>query len=273
MQAARLPAQPPQRVGRFAIIGPRMGRALARTLAACLLALAAVGAAGCGRAADEGADGRELTVFAAASLREVFEALRPDAVFSFAGSDELALQIREGAPADVYAAASPRYPQELFAEGLVEAPIVFATNRLVVVVPADNPAGIAAVADLLAADVRLVVGAEGVPVGDYTRRVLEALGLEAVLENVVSEEDDVKGVVTKVALGEADAGFVYATDVEPVEAEVAVVELPATAQPAVEYQLAIAVATEHRAAAEEFVARVLSAEGRAALAAAGFGLP
>jgi molybdate transport system substrate-binding protein len=151
--------------------------------------------------------------------------------------------------------------------------VTFATNRLLVVVPKGNPAGISSVEDVAREGVKLVVAAEGVPVGDYTRTVLEALGLNAALENVVSEEDDVKGVVGKVALGEADAGFVYATDVKPVEGDVEVVEIPAEAQPPVEYQAAIVVGTENRARAEAFLQRLLGDEGRAALTAAGFGLP
>ena len=147
-----------------------------------LFALAFVGVAlvaGCG--GDDESSGSELeglTVFAAASLTESFQELAPDARFNFAGSDELATQIREGAPADVYAAASPRYPDELFEEDLIEEPQIFATNRLVLVVPADNPAGIESVEDLGEEGTKLVVGAEGVPVGDYTRTVLENMGAD-----------------------------------------------------------------------------------------------
>jgi molybdate transport system substrate-binding protein len=231
-------------------------------------------AAGCGGADDSGpSDAAGLTVFAAASLTETFEALDPDVTFSFAGSDELATQIREGAPSDLYAAASPKYPQELYAEGLVEEPVVFATNRLVVVVPKDNPAGIATVDDVARDGVKLVIAAEGVPVGDYTRTVLENLGLTGALANVVSEEEDVKGVVGKIALGEADAGFVYATDVKPVEEDVLAIEIPAAAQPTVEYQAAIVAGSENRAAAQAFLELLLGDEGRAALTAGGFGLP
>jgi molybdate transport system substrate-binding protein len=231
-------------------------------------------AAGCGGADDSvPSDAAELTVFAAASLTETFEALDPDVTFSFAGSDELATQIREGAPSDLYAAASPKYPQELYAEGLVEEPVVFATNRLVVVVPKDNPAGIATVDDVARDGVKLVIAAEGVPVGDYTRTVLENLGLTDALANVVSEEEDVKGVVGKIALGEADAGFVYATDVKPVEEDVLAIEIPAAAQPPVEYQAAIVAGSENREAAQAFLELLLGDDGRAALAAGGFGLP
>ena len=118
--------------------------------------------AGCGDDDSSGSELEGLTVFAAASLTESFQQLAPDVRFNFAGSDELATQIREGAPADVYAAASPRYPDELFDEDLIEEPQIFATNRLVLVVPADNPAGIESVEDL-GERAKLVVGAEGVP--------------------------------------------------------------------------------------------------------------
>ena len=232
-----------------------------------LLLAAAATLAACG-----GDDGT-LTVFAAASLREVLPRIDPNARYSFAGSDELAVQIREGAPADVYAAASPRHPAELGEEGLAEEPVVFATNRLVLVVPSDNPAGIGAVGDLGREGVRLVVAAAGVPAGDYTRQALETLGREDVLAQVVSEEADVKGVVSKVALGEADAGFVYATDVAPVEDDVDVIELPDEAQPEVEYSVAVIRGSDREHEARVFVERLLGPAGREALREAGFGTP
>ena len=210
-------------------------------------------------------------MYAASSLTEVFEELDAAARFNFAGSDELATQIREGGRADVYAAASPRYPDELQEEGLVEEPRVFATNRLVLVVPRDNPAGIESVDDLNG--VRLVVGAEGVPVGDYTRTVLENMGASEVLESVVSNEDDVKGVVGKVASGEADAGFAYVTDYNAARDELRAIELPEEAQADVSYPIAVVADTENREAAEAFVELVLSDEGQQALANAGFGPP
>jgi molybdate transport system substrate-binding protein len=224
--------------------------------------------AACG---SEGRDGP--TVFAASSLAGVLREIDPTLVYSFAGSDELARQIREGAPADVYAAASPKYPQELAVEGLVRRPVTFATNRLVVIVPAANPAGIGAVQDIGAAGVRLVVAAEGVPVGDYTRAALDELGLSGALANVVSEEDDVKGVVGKVVLGEADAGVVYATDALTVAGDVDVIEIPEQAQPAIEYQVAVVAGSDRVAEAQAFVDLLLSDTGRAALERAGFGLP
>jgi molybdate transport system substrate-binding protein len=219
------------------------------------------------------ADNRPPTVYAAASLTEVFPLIDPAPQYNFAGSDELATQIREGAPGDVYAAASSKYPQELFGEGLVEEPVTFASNRLVLIVPTDNPAEIEEVADVAKPGTKLVIAAEGVPVGDYTRRALDDLELTASLDNVVSNEDDVKGVVGKVTLGEADAGFVYATDATAAADDVVVIELPEGSQPPIDYQIAVVEGSETKEAAQAFVDLVLGEEGREQLEAAGFILP
>jgi molybdate transport system substrate-binding protein len=236
-----------------------------------LLAFALVALAGCGGAAGGGDTNDHATVFAASSLTEVFPQIDPAATYNFAGSDDLATQITEGAPADVFAAASTKYPDQLYDEGLVDKPEAFATNRLVLIVPKDNPAGIQSVDDLRNPDVKLVIGAEGVPIGDYTRTVLESMGATDVLDQVVSEEDDVKGVVGKVSLGEADAGFVYVTDVKPVEDKVTAIELPAEAQAKVQYEIAVVKDAPHHDAAHQFVEQVLSEDGQAKLQAAGFG--
>ena len=235
---------------------------------ALLCVVLALALAGCG-----GGDDDALVVYAAASLTEVFEQLAPEARFNFAGSDELATQLREGADADLYAAASPRYPRELAAEGVVERPVVFATNRLVAVVPRDNPAAIHALADVARPGVRLVIGGEGVPVGDYTRELLAKVGRTDVLERVVSEEEDVKGVLGKVRLGEADAGFVYATDARAASGDVAVIELPAAVQVPIEYPVALVRGTKRTDTARAFVSLLQSTRGRAELRAAGFGVP
>jgi molybdate transport system substrate-binding protein len=231
--------------------------------------------AGCGGDDNEGAkaDTSGLTVYAASSLTDVFPTIDPAPEYNFAGSDELATQIREGAPADVYAAASSRYPQELLDEGLVEEPVTFASNRLVLIVPTENPAGIESLDDVSAAGTKLVIAAEGVPVGDYTRQVLEELGLTAALDNVVSNEDDVRGVLGKVALGEADAGFVYFTDAAVSEEDVTVIELPEGSQPPIEYHIAVVSASENTEAAEAFVQEILGPDGQDALEAAGFSIP
>lgn len=236
-----------------------------KLLAAALLVFAAA----CGGGDDE----PTLTIFAASSLTDVFEELDPAARFNFAGSDELATQLREGAEADVYAAASPRYPQELFAEGVVERPQTFATNRLVLIVPQDNPRQIETPADVAAPGVKLVIGAEGVPIGDYTREVLDRAGRNDVLRRVVSEEEDVRGVLGKVALGEADAGFVYATDVAAAADDVRAIELPSEIQARIEYQIAVVRKSASRDAALSFVQLLLGARGRSSLLSAGFGPP
>jgi len=218
--------------------------------------------------------GTQITVFGAASLTNVFLRIDGGERYSFAGSDQLALQIREGAPADVYAAASPKYTQQLYRDGLVRKPVVFATNKLIILVPRSNPAKIRSVYDLRRRGVKIVIGDSAVPIGAYTRQILNKLGITAdVAKNVVSEETDVKGVVAKVALGEADAGFVYRTDAKPVASATRSVALPAWAQPPIRYELAVVKASKHRAAAAVFVRKVLAKRGRMLLAKAGFGLP
>jgi len=213
-----------------------------------------------------------LTVFAAASLTEVFPAIDPRPRYGFAGSDQLAFQIQQGAPADVFAAASPKYPEALFKQGLVEKPIPFATNTLVLIVPKSNPAGIHSVDDLTKPGVKIVIGDASVPVGSYTRTVLNNLGISAaVMKNVVSQETDVKGVVTKVALGEADAGFVYVTDVKPVRSKVAAIAIRASAQPQVVYEVAVVKSSKSLKAAYAYVTRLIRPPAQKILVQYGFG--
>ena len=239
-----------------------MKRALVVSLAA-LLAFPAVTSAGGG-----------ITVYAAASLARVLPRTDRAPRYSFAGSDQLALQIQQGAPADVYAAASPKYPELLYHSGLVAKPVVFATNKLVVIVPRSNPGHVRSVYDLRRSGLRVVIGDKSVPIGSYTRQILDTLGITAdVAKNVVSEETDVKGIVAKVALGEADAGFVYITDAKAVATKARVVPLPGWAQPPVRYELAVVKASGNQKAARAFVKKVLSARGRQLLKRAGFGLP
>jgi molybdate transport system substrate-binding protein len=218
--------------------------------------------------------GTPITVMAAASLTDVFPRIAPGPRYSFAGSDQLALQIRQGAPADVYAAASPKYTQLLYRDGFVQKSVVFATNKLIVLVPRSNPAHITTVYDLRREGIKLVIGDRTVPIGSYTRQILDALGITTdVMENVVSQETDVKGIVTKVALGEADAGFVYLTDAKPVASRTRSIALPAWAQPPVRYELAVVKASSNLSAAKAFVKKVTSKRGRQLLSKAGFGLP
>jgi molybdate transport system substrate-binding protein len=238
-------------------------RALAALFALVALALpSATGAGG------------SFTVFAASSLTDVFPKIDPSPRYSFAGSDQLALQIRQGAPADVYAAASPKYPQLLYHDDLVLKPVTFATNKLIVIVPRSNPAQIDSVYDLRRSGVKVVIGDRGVPIGAYTRQLLDALGItDAVMRNVVSQETDVKGIVSKVALGEADAGFVYVTDARAVASKVSKIQLPGWAQPSVRYQIAIVSSTPRKVGARAFIRKVTSRRGRLLLKRAGFGVP
>ena len=153
-------------------------------------------------------------------------------------------------------------------------PVAFATNSLVLIVPRSNPARIKTVADLARRKkLRLVVAGPRLPIGLYTREVLKRLGLLKVLKKTVSREPDVKGVVGKVALGQADAGFVYRTDVNPVASRVRAIRIPARAQPTVTYELAIATRPQDVEAAQDFVIAVLGPEGRRELRAGLFGLP
>ena len=215
-----------------------------------------------------------VTVYAAASLTEALPRIAPNARFQFAGSNQLALQIRQGAPADVFASASPLYTQQLHREGLVERPRTFATNSLVLAMPKRNPAGIRSVYDLAKRPkLKLVVAGAKVPVGLYTREVLKRLELLRVLRMAVSQEPDVKGIVGKLALGEADAGFVYATDVRAAGGRLVAIPLPRRSQPTIRYEVAFVEGSKNRAGAFELIADLLGVDGRRELARAGFGLP
>ncbi len=211
-----------------------------------------------------------LTIYAAASLTEVFKTLDPAQNYSFAGSNALETQIRNGAPADVFASAAPLNTQRLFKAGLVDKPVTFTANRLTLIVPKSNPAGITSIYDLRSKPVKLVVAAPAVPVGGYTLTVLRKMGLSGVLSKVVSRESDVKAVTGKVALGQADAGFVYLTDARPVSDQVSVIRIPAWAQPRVRYEIAVVSKSPNKTAAQAWVKMVLSAKGQAALRNAGF---
>jgi molybdate transport system substrate-binding protein len=231
-------------------------RAIALLLTATLLL------AGC--SGDE-EDREKLVVLAASSLAEVAPELDAGATVVLGGSNDLAAQLRDGADADVLLSASAGPVEELRERGLVEAPEVFAANRLVIVVPADNPAGIEHVQDLARSGVKLVLGAPGVPIGDYAREALA--GTDAVAQ-VVSLEEDVKGVLGKVRLGEADAGIVYATDAKAAGADVMTVAIPAARQPQVRYYAALV--SPPSDAGRAYVERLLGDEGRAVLERAGF---
>lgn len=211
-----------------------------------------------------------LTVYAAASLTDAFPKIAPSARYSFAGSNTLAAQIRQGAPADVFASANMTLPQQLYADKLCSKPVVFTRNALVVIVPKANPAKIQSVYDLRRPGVKLVIAAPGVPVGSYTLQVLKNMNLTSVLSNVVSRETDVREVLAKVALGEADAGFVYSTDARTVQGKVRALKIPAWAQPKVQYGICVVSSSSHKPAAQAFVKRVLGKTGQKILRKYGF---
>jgi molybdate transport system substrate-binding protein len=212
-----------------------------------------------------------VTVLAAASLVDVFPSLDKNQIYSFAGSNTLANQIRNGAPADVFASSNPEIPQSLYRDGLVQKPVSFTRNKLVVVVPRSNPAGITNVYDLAKPGVKVDVAAPSVPAGSYTAQILRQMGLTAKIgANIVSQETDVRTLLAKVALGQADAGFVYATDARAAGKDVIVIKVPAWAQPKVIYQIAVVSSSPHRAEAQAFVKRVLSKAGQAKLISFGF---
>lgn len=233
---------------------------------------------GCGDDQAE-SDADDLTVSAASSLTEAFETYADETPagerFSFAGSDALAAQIRQGARPDVYAAADIALPQALFGEGLVEQPVVFATNALVIAVPAGTDE-VRSIEDLAEPGVDLILGAENVPFGAYARQVLDRLpdpGREAILANVRSEESDVSAAVGKLTQAAADAGLVYASDVDAASGQLEAVELPERLQPDVLYAVAVVVGGGNPDGAQEFVDGLLEGEGARALEDAGFGPP
>jgi molybdate transport system substrate-binding protein len=251
------------------------------------LAFAAVTALPAG-AADPG----KITVFAAASLREAFEAAAPAftkktgvaVTFSFGGSDTLVAQLKQGAPADVFASANEAQMKAASDAGLLDgAPRTFARNHLVVIVPKDNPAKIAELADLAKPNVKVVLAASTVPVGNYARTAFRKLNGERgfpadfggfVERNVVSNELDVKAVATKIALGEGDAGVVYATDVTPAIADkVKTIAFPPGAAPPAIYPIAALKAAPNQPGARAFVDFVVSPAGQAYLKARGFASP
>ncbi|HET6869685.1 MAG TPA: molybdate ABC transporter substrate-binding protein [Solirubrobacteraceae bacterium] len=214
------------------------------------------------------------TVLAAASLTKVFPEIAPNAKYTFGSSGALEADIEQGAPADVFAAASPKQPAALLAKGLVNKPVEFATNTLVLIVPKDNPAHITSVADITRPGVKLVICDASVPCGDYARKAFENLGITgAAMKNVVSQTTDVTQTVAQVALGQADAGFVYITDAKAAGDKVSVVSLPAQAKPGAKDYIAVVKSAHHLAAAKAFVALILSSAGQAKLRAAGFGAP
>ena len=219
----------------------------------------------------QGAAQAQITVYAAASLTDVFPQIDGSQRYSFGGSNTLAAQIQQGAPADVFASANMTLPNQLYAKGLCSKPVVLTRNTLVIVVPKANPAGIRSVYDLSKPGIKLDVAGPGVPVGSYTLQILKNMNLSAsVTKNVVSQETDVREVLSKVALGEADAGFVYSTDAKTVPGRVTVIKVPAWAQPKVQYGMCVVNSSGNKPDGQAFMAKVLSKAGQAKLVSAGF---
>jgi molybdate transport system substrate-binding protein len=232
---------------------------------------------------------RTLTVFAAASLQDAFTALGDSlqhahpglkVVFNFSGSQTLAFQILQGAPADVFASADDRWMTAMKDSGRVRGqPRIFAHNALIVVLPASNPGHVTELADLGRPLLKLLLAADAVPAGEYARVALANLSklpgygttfAERVLANVVSNEENVKSVLAKVRLGEADAGIVYGSDVAPGAADVLTLGIPPGANAVADYPIAVLTQGPNHADAGAFVALVLSPVGQRVLASRGF---
>lgn len=233
--------------------------------------------------------GQKLTVFAAASLTDAFNEIaeqfkrhNPGVTFdlNYAGSQQLRTQLEQGAVADVFASANTREMNTAIEAGLVVSGTqqTFARNRLAVIVPQDNPSGIAELKDLAKPGLKIVLAAPGVPVGGYALTSLHQMNADfgatfsqTVLSNVVSLEDNVRQVVAKIQLGEADAGIVYLSDVTPdAAAKVAVLEIPDQYNVLATYPIAVLQAAPQTDLAQKFVDYVLSPDGQALLEQWGF---
>ena len=255
---------------------------------AVAVALASLIAAACsddgpnaGSGETASAQGSDLTVSAASSLTDAFteigkafeKANAGTAVaFNFGPSDGLAGQIDEGAPVDVFASASPTWMDSVQDDGPgVTSRVDFAQNRLAIIVPAGNPAGIENLNDLTEDGVQLVLAAEGVPAGDYAREIFKNAGIsKAALANVVSNEEDVKAVITKVMSGDADAGIGYVTDVTPdVADQITLIPIPDEVNVIATYPIAVVNGSQEADLAQGFVQYVLG-DGQQTLAEYGF---
>jgi molybdate transport system substrate-binding protein len=226
----------------------------------------------------------KITVFAAASLTEAFgemktqyDAAHPNVTitFNFAGSNTLAQQIVNGAPADVFASADTQNMQKVVTPGLVNTPQTFARNKVVVIVPANNPANINTLHDLAKSGVKIAVADVSVPVGNYTLEVLNKMGQSsaygpayesAVKANFVTHETSVKSVLQKVQLGEVDAGYVYVSDAFSAGDKVKSIAIPDEFNVVADYPIATVKASSNQSAADSFIQYVLSSDGQAILA-------
>jgi molybdate transport system substrate-binding protein len=213
----------------------------------------------------------KITVYAAASLTNVFPALAPNETYSFGGSNTLATQIENGAPADVFASANTTLPKQLWQQKLCSKPKVFTRNTLVIVVPPSNPGNVKSIYSLTKKGVTVDVAGPGVPVGTYTQQILHNMNIaNAVNKNVVSQETSVTDVLAHVTSGEVDAGFVYSTDAKSVRGKVKVIKIPAWAQPKVQYGICVVSASTNKTAAHAFIHLVMSQKGQRVLHKYGF---
>ncbi|MGZ4148728.1 MAG: molybdate ABC transporter substrate-binding protein [Actinomycetota bacterium] len=235
-----------------------------------------------GSPASAGGGSTTLTVFAASSLTGAFDQIGKDfetanpgatVVFDYGSSTDLAAQIQSEGTADVFASASGTAMDTVASAPGISDRADFATNRLVVVTPKDDPASISTLQDLTKPGVQVILAAEGVPVGDYAREVLHNAGIEqAVLANVVSNEEDDASIIAKISAGEADAGIVYTSDVsEQGGAGRRSVPVPDAVNVVATYPIAVVTGTGHAANARAFVAYVTGAQGQATLESFGFG--
>ncbi len=254
--------------------------ALVAVVMTMLAAAACGGSSPAAGGSSGGAPGGTLNVFAAASLvnafselKTVYEQQHPGwrVTLNLAGSDQLAAQIEQHAPADVFAAASPRYPEQLQRQDLLGKTTSFATNSLLLVTPRANPAGIRAVADLERRDAKIVVADPAVPLGSYTEDVLGNLGIDEAGLHVVSQEQDAEAVLAKLTSGEADAGFVYVTDALAQKAKLHEIRFPASADATATYPIGIVSYSENTKAAQQWIDLVKGARGQAVLKRFGFG--
>lgn len=216
------------------------------------------------------------TIYAASSLVKVVPAIAPGNTYSFAGSDTLAFQIESGAPADIFLAAAPLYAERLHSKGLCTTPIVFALNTLTFVAPVSNPAGITRVQQLnRPGGFRLAVGSKHVPLGIFTRTLLGKLGLgRALTKNTVSNYQKASDLTSVIALGSADAGFIYTTDWYANTTRLLAIPVPASAQPLIRYAACVVTRPNvDSTAAHAVIARLVSPKGRQLLSNAHFGLP
>ncbi len=222
----------------------------------------------------------EVTVLAAASLTEAFTTLgdqlekdHPGTTvrFSFAASSELATQITSGAPADVFASASPSTMDQVVQAGGADGePVVFVRNRLQIAVPAGNPADVTGLADFAKKDLKIALCAPEVPCGDAANRAFEAAGVTAAPDTL---EPDVKAVLSKVSLGEVDAALVYRTDVIAAGDDVEGIDFPEAADAINDYPIVVLADAPNAEGAQAFVDLVESPQGAAVLAKAGFEQP